>query len=98
MRKRGRRDGNHVKIVRELRQAGYSVLDLGSVGGGCPDILVGKNGKNWLCEIKDGSLPPSAKKLTEAERDFFYLWKGHACVVESFEDLRAKLDDFKTGE
>jgi len=53
------------------------------VGHGFPDIVVGFRGKTYLIEIKDGSKPPSKRKLTEEEQFFFDVWVGHVEVVES---------------
>jgi len=96
MRKQGRRDGNHVAIVRELRQLGYSVLDLGSVGCGCPDILVGKDKRNWLLEIKDGNLAPSRRKLTPDEKAFHEQWRGQVATVETTAQAVAKLEELRS--
>lgn len=87
MRKRGRRDGNHKLVIRELRAIGYSVHDLGGVGDGCPDIVVGAQGKNWLFEIKDPAQPPSKRRLTSDERIFFANWRGQVRKVETAEEI-----------
>jgi Holliday junction resolvase len=91
LRKYGRCDDNHSDIVKALRQAGCSVVSLAAVGDGVPDILVGREGgKNYLLEIKDGTKPPSGKKLTQQQRYFFSIWKGHAAVVNDvYEALEA---------
>lgn len=34
-------------------------------------------------EVKDGSKPPSARKLTDDEAVWFGSWKGEAYVVET---------------
>jgi hypothetical protein len=61
-------------------------LDLGAVGKGCPDILVGTRKGSMLQELKDGSLPPSARKLTPDEVAFHASWKGPIAVVCSLEE------------
>jgi hypothetical protein len=71
-----RTDSNHSEIVQTFRELGCSVLDLSRVGCGCPDILVARNGKMLLVEIKDGMKPPSARKLTPDEQRFHDTWKG----------------------
>jgi Holliday junction resolvase len=78
-------DDNQREIVRALRDAGATVVHLHTVGGGCPDICVGYRGANYLIEIKDGSKPPSAQKLTPAQLDWHRDWRGRAAVVNSVE-------------
>lgn len=86
MRLRGRTDANQSSIVRDLRKAGASVLILSGVGEGCPDLLVGFRGLNWLFEVKDGNQPPSKKRLTEDEEAFHLAWDGQVAKIETTED------------
>ncbi len=76
-------DRNQNEIVELFRKLGCSVLILSSVGKGCPDILVGMNGSNYLFEIKDGNKCGSQQKLTEAEQKFFDTWKGQVFLINS---------------
>jgi len=66
-----------------LRKLGFSVVSIHRVGGGCPDLLVGKAGKNWLMEIKN---PEYSGELTDDEREFFASWKGQVDVVATIEE------------
>jgi hypothetical protein len=50
------------------------------------DLLVGREGFNFLLEIKDGRLPPSQRKLTEKEQQWHAGWRGQVAVVESVEE------------
>lgn len=86
MRTRGKRDGNHVEVVAAIRKAGMSAIDLGAIGGGCPDIAIGWRGVTALCEIKDGSLTPGCRKLTSDQETFFSTWGGLAFVATSAEN------------
>ena len=81
-----RTDANQTKVVTALRRVGCSVAILSAVGKGVPDILVGKGGKNYLMEIKDGEKIPSKRKLTPDEKEFHESWRGHVCIVESIDD------------
>lgn len=85
-------DANQVEIVKILRKFGCSVLILSSVGKGCPDILAGFKGQNYLIEIKDGKKPPSARKLTEHEQKFHDEWKGQVCIINSALDALAMFE------
>lgn len=87
MRQRGRVDDNQPEIVKRFRDCGYSVAITSNIGGGFPDIVVGKYGVNILVEIKDGTKSPSKRKLTEDELAFHQSWRGAACVIESEEDV-----------
>lgn len=91
MRRQAKADGNQVEIVKALRDIGATVQHLHTIGKGCPDILVGYRGVNYLMEIKDGSKPPSKRKLTKDEQAWFNEWKGSVIVVESIEDALAEV-------
>jgi hypothetical protein len=49
---------------------------------GCPDILVGYKGVNLLIEIKNDSMPPSARKLTPPQQKWHSSWSGQVCIVK----------------
>lgn len=93
MRHRGRRDANHAEIVKSLRACGCSVLDLGNVGNGCPDLCIGRNGETRLIEVKDGNKPPSARQLTDAETRFHKSWKGKIHIVESVDGVKFLMEN-----
>jgi hypothetical protein len=84
-------DANQRKIVTELRKMGMSVMVMSNLGHGKPDICVGCviSGRptNLLFEIKDGSKPPSFRKLTPHEEKFFETWNGQVNIVYSVEDV-----------
>ena len=93
MKQAARRDANHADIRDELRKAGAVVADTASLGGGFPDLVVGWRGVIMLLEIKDGNKPPSKRKLTPDEVEFFKTWNGFPVyVVESFEDAARLVD------
>ncbi|MGB1215963.1 MAG: hypothetical protein ACPG4X_21530 [Pikeienuella sp.] len=76
-------DRNQPEIIEALRKAGCTVTTLARVGSGCPDLLVGYQGRNHLLEVKDGELPPSGQKLTPWQVDWHRDWRGSSCVVNS---------------
>lgn len=86
MRRAAKVDDNQSEIVAALRAAGCSVTSLASIGKGCPDIVVGRAGVNYLLEIKDGKKPPSKRKLTPDEHMWHESWRGQVAVVHSVED------------
>lgn len=79
-------DDNQGAIVQALRQVGARVQLLHAVGRGCPDLLVGFRGLNVLLEVKDGSKPPSARKLTADEQAWHDDWPGQVAVVASADE------------
>lgn len=93
MRRAARTDGNHREIVSALRKLGFSVADTSRLGGGFPDLVVGRGGRNWLLEVKDPRQPASKRLLTEDERKFFRGWNGQVAVVESVEDVIAAINE-----
>ena len=75
-------DSNQAQIIADLKKNGVSVLNLSRVGGGCPDILVGWQGKNILIEIK------TAKgNLNDLQIEFFEQWKGPKFVCKSINEI-----------
>lgn len=78
-----RTDANQKEVVKAFRDTGATVQILSDIGKGCPDILVGSFGQNFLIEIKDGNKPLSAQKLTEHEERFHQNWKGQVCIIRS---------------
>ena len=87
MKRAARTDKNHTQIVSVLRRLGFSVLSLAAVGKGCPDILCAKRGANYLLEIKDGTKPPSARRLTDDQHKFYQNWTGQYQVIKSVEEV-----------
>ena len=86
MRKFSRRvDTDQAAIVARLRAAGYSVLSLSGMGKGCPDLLIGKDGVNYLCEVK-----AIKGKLTPEQEKFLNEWQGIVTIL-TLEFLEALL-------
>jgi hypothetical protein len=75
MRTAARVDANQPEIVKALRAIGASVLVMSQLKN-CFDLLIGYRGRTFLFEVKDGSKPPSARKLTPGEQEFKDSWKG----------------------
>ncbi len=86
MRRDARIDSNQPSIVETLRGVGASVHCTHMVGDGFGDIVVGFLRVNYLAEIKDGTLPPSKRKLTPDEKKFHGEWQGTIHILESDED------------
>lgn len=82
-RRASRIDSNQAEIVEVLRRAGASVQSLAALGKGCPDLLIGFQGRNYLAEVKDGGKRPSARRLTGNEQQWLDRWTGQAAVVEN---------------
>lgn len=83
MRRAAKIDENQKEIVQALRAMGCSVAITSAVGAGFTDLVVGYRGVNYLVEIKDGSKPPSAQKLTPDQIEFHESWRGQKAVVNS---------------
>lgn len=92
MRRAARRDANHKDVGDYLRARGWSVLDLASMGNGCPDYAVSFGRFAALVEVKDGSLPPSARQLTPLEQKVKDGWQGAYIIALSPEDAETKLN------
>ena len=83
MRKAAKTDANQTEVVNALRKVGASVQSLAATGKGCPDLLVGYQGINYLMEVKDGKKVPSAQKLNIDQEHWHSVWRGSVYVVKS---------------
>lgn len=81
MRRAAKVDANHSAIVAALRSIGASVQDLASVGQGCPDILVGFRGRNYLMEIKVNKGKP-----TPMQDVWHMTWQGQVVIVRTVDE------------
>jgi hypothetical protein len=77
MRRAARRDDNEKEVIAALREAGAYVKQINDKG--LFDLLVAYTGPSGrehvlLLEVKDGSKPPSARRLTDAEAKFHEEW------------------------
>jgi hypothetical protein len=77
MRRAGRRDANEQSIIKAMRAEGAYVKQINDEG--LFDLLVAYTGPSGfqhtlLIEVKDGSKPPSARRLTPAEAKFHDEW------------------------
>ena len=74
MRRAARRDHGEQDIIKAMRACGAYVKVINDEG--TFDLLCWYNGRTLLLEIKDGTKPPSARRLTDAEQKFHDEWPG----------------------
>ena len=84
-------DVNQKALTALWRGMGVSVWITSSLGKGAPDVVLGftdDRGRqvDLLVEIKDGSKPKSARKLTFDEAIFHEKWKGQICIISTEEE------------
>jgi hypothetical protein len=81
-------DANHKDLMTKLRLIpGISVASTHTIGKGFPDIVIGYKGLNYLVEIKDGTKPPSQRKLTQDEVSFHSNWNGQVQICNNFYEV-----------
>ena len=86
MRRAARVDENQSEIVQGLMKMGATVQLLHAVGQGCPDILVGYHGKNFLVEVKNPDKPKSDQQLTKDQVIWHSLWTGQKAIVRTVKE------------
>lgn len=79
---RGNTDQNQKEIVEGLRAAHRSVVSLHATANGCPDLLVGFQGYNFLLEVKRDK----KAKLTPPQVDFHASWRGQRAVITTLDE------------
>ena len=78
-------DKNQTEIVKEFRRLGFSVYITSHVGRGFPDLMVGKNRKTILVEVKSSE----NAKWTEPQLEFMSKWEGGTVMrVNNIEDVQ----------
>lgn len=89
MRRAARTDGNHGSMVESLRALGFSVLSLAGLGKGVPDLLIARNGRNWLVEVKKPKGPRGGGggRLTPDQVKFHAEWKARIVVARDLGDV-----------
>lgn len=88
MRRAAKVDVNQPEIVKAFRSLGWSVLIISQLKN-CADIIVSKNGRTIVVEVKDGNQPPSKQKLTEGEVKFMNAWQGEYMIINSVDAVIA---------
>lgn len=83
----GRQDANQPEIVAALQYVGATVQVLSAVGQGCPDILIGWKGQNYLVEIKNPDKPKGDQKLTPDQVKWHGWWTGQKAIARTFEEV-----------
>jgi len=98
MRRAAQVDRNQTAIAEALRKVGATVQFLHVVGRGCPDLLVGFRGRNYLLEVKDrtqykkwGRDQRINDGLTEAEARWHAIWCGEVEVVASVDEAMSAI-------
>ena len=79
-----RQDKNQTEIMAALEKIGASVEAIRSLHGGCPDLLVGFQGRNYLIEVK----VPKEGRLSDIQKVWRDDWSGgKPFVIKSVEDV-----------
>ena len=95
--RRARVDANQPEIVDAFRKMGAYVFHVHTIPNGC-DVIICYLGVTVAVEIKDGSRPPSERKLTEGEEKFMIGWTGVGgkwAKVESIEDAKGLIESIR---
>lgn len=88
MRRAAKIDSNQNKVVTLLRKIpGVSVAVTSALGKGFPDLVIGRNGKNYLVELKDGDKFKSQQKLTPEESKWHDEWRGQVAVCANIDEV-----------
>ena len=76
-------DGTQKAVVEALRAYGWTVVSLSRMGGGVPDLLIAKDGRTVLVEVKT-----KKGKLRFAQEAFLATWPGSWSILRSVQDVQ----------
>lgn len=88
-----RKDASHNRITNALEVIGVQVLDTSRYPEFCDAVLF-HHGKTYLVEIKDGSKPPSARRLTYAQERLREKARLGGVTIQLFESVDQALAFF----
>ena len=71
--------------MKYFRDNGFSVHDVHNLKN-CCDLYISYKDITAAIEVKDGTLPPSARKMSEGEIKFSEEWQGLWWLCESIKD------------
>ena len=88
----GRRDANQSDLLAAINEIpGVLAVDMGAVGGGVTDLLIGHAGINYLAEIKllpvKGKVYASQSQLNDCQVEWHSKWPGQVAVVRTIDDV-----------
>jgi hypothetical protein len=85
------RDANQTATMQRYRDFGCSVEDLGAVGNGVPDLLVGCAGITDVAEVK---MP--GEELRPSQQTFIARWRGSSVwKIWTLDDVEAHVKDMR---
>jgi hypothetical protein len=90
----GHPDANQGEVVAAFRRCGALVEALSALGGGIPDLLVGIQGRWLLVEVKDGSRPPSGRRLRPSQAAFHRIAQAAGLPVHIVESPQQAVELF----
>lgn len=84
---KGKKDANHNEVQNMFTVHGFRTLDVSSLKCGF-DFIAWKQGQVFIVEVKDGTKPPSATRLTDKEIETEKKYSGEYFVIFSVEQAR----------
>lgn len=84
-----KKDANHHEIVDALKKAGISVIDVSTMGGGFPDLIVYCRGKTMLAEIKNPKTGYGKRGANKLQVVWAENWPAPVYLITSLEDVEA---------
>ena len=78
-----KKDANQNNIAQALEMAGCTVIDASPIGGGFPDLIVGRAGATYLIEVKNTE---ARGKLNKRQQKFFDTWLGQVATAYTVDD------------
>lgn len=95
MRRASKVDANQGEVVDYLRKRGAVVDIVSMVPNLGYDLIVYFMGVGAVVEVKDGSKPPSARELTDSEKEAARRWGDRYYVVHNLNDCSAMLGEMR---
>jgi hypothetical protein len=82
-----KKDANHNDISDALQKAGCAIVDVSNLGGGFPDLIVCRQRKTYLVEIKNTKTSYGKRGPNKNQKVWAQGWPEKVYILKSLEDV-----------
>lgn len=82
-----KKDANHNDITKALEKSGCAVVDVSKLGGGFPDLIVCRQRKTYLVEIKNTKTSYGKRGPNKNQKAWADGWPEKVFILKNLDDV-----------